>query len=131
MLFVKLCNFYFKILWELQLHISKITGEEPPCIKDFEDNWQRLLPYLCEEETPKGRYFLHLHVTDTLSSELLISVHVFYLCLDEMSGSAVKSISSFFSDCPSIVTVIDQVGADYSYISNNKLFHECVLDMRR
>ena len=86
MMFLKLWTFCFKILYELQLHTGKVTGEEVPCIEGFEENWQRLLPYLYEEETPKGSDFLGQHVTCILSVELLTSVHVFYLCLDEMPG---------------------------------------------
>ena len=121
-----MCNFCFKILCELQSHIAKVTGEEAPCVEDLKDNWQRLLPYLCEEEAPKGRYFLDQGVTDTLSLELLTSVGFFYLCSDKMSGLAIKGICSFFIDCPPIVLFIDQVSAGFKCVIMTIILQACV-----
>ena len=121
-----MCNFCFKILCELQLHIGKVTGEEVPRFEDLKDNWQNLLPYLCEEEAPKGRYFLDQRVTDTLSLKLLTSVRFCYLCLDKMSGLAIKGVCSFFSDCPPIVLFTDQVGADFNCVIMTIILRACV-----
>lgn len=55
LMFVQLFAFCFKILCELRLHVGKVSGEElAPGIEIFEENWRRLLPYLCENETPEG-----------------------------------------------------------------------------